>query len=53
MSEKYIPINKGNYSMDSIEREKRFENYRGLGWEEEYSLYRKNWTDFAKGKKNI
>jgi len=50
MSEKYIPINKGNYSMDSIDREKSFEYYRGLGWEEEYALYRKNWTDFAKEK---
>ena len=50
MSNKYIPINKGNYSMDTIEREDKFEIYRGLGWESEYSIYRKNWTDYAKKK---
>jgi len=50
MSSKYIPINKGNYSMDTIEREQKFEKYRALGWEEEYSIYRKNWRDFAEKK---
>jgi len=45
-----IPINKGNYSMESPERECLFERYRGEGWEEEYREYRKNWVEFAKNK---
>ncbi|CAK8719154.1 hypothetical protein GKODMF_10720 [Candidatus Electrothrix gigas] len=48
MVEKYIPINKGNYSMDTQERERLFETYRSEGWEQEYELYRKNWVDFPK-----
>jgi len=50
MADKYIPINKGNYSMDTIERENKFEINRGLGWEEGYAKYRSNWTDYAKKK---
>ena len=42
---RYIPINKGNYSMDTAEREARFEQYRGEGWAEEYSRYRMDWAD--------
>lgn len=45
-----IPINKGNYSMDSAEREERFEQYRGEGWENEYRSYRKAWVDLARGQ---
>ena len=45
-----IPINKGNYSMDTEERVELFEQNRGLKWEKEYKDYRKNWTDFAKKK---
>ncbi len=43
-----IPINKGNYSMDTLEREKKFEEYRGQGWEKEYREYRDNWINYAK-----
>lgn len=43
-----IPINKGNYYMETEEREKLFETYRGEGWEEEYRDYRKSWTQNAK-----
>lgn len=42
-----VPINKGNYSMDTPEREALFEKYRGEGWEAEYQEYRKNWVEFA------
>ena len=45
-----IPINKGNYSMETPEREELFERYRAEGWEEEYGKYRKNWVAFAKNK---
>ena len=31
-----IPINKGNYSMDTEERAELFEQNRGLKWEKEY-----------------
>ena len=47
MNERYVPINKGNYSMDTPERETRFDEYRGEGWVAEYSEYRRNWSEFA------
>jgi radical SAM protein with 4Fe4S-binding SPASM domain len=43
-----IPINKGNYALETPEREALFEQYRGEGWEEEYADYRNNWTDYPK-----
>ena len=45
---KQVPINKGNYSMETEEREQLFEKYRGEGWEEEYKEYRANWIKYAK-----
>lgn len=45
---KNIPINKGNYDMETEERLSRFEEYRAEGWEEEYHDYRRNWTKYAK-----
>ena len=47
MNKRNVPINKGNYSMDTAEREARFELYRGDGWEQEYAEYRRNWTEYA------
>ena len=47
MSNQKVPINKGNYSMDTPEREALFEQYRGEGWEEDYKKHRQNWTDLA------
>lgn len=44
------PINKGNYSMDTVERENLFEKYRGYGWEAEYKKYRGDWERCAKEK---
>lgn len=43
---RYVPINKGNYSMEIPEREALFEKNRGLGWEAEYKKYRDNWSSF-------
>ena len=37
---KNIPINKGNYSMDTDERDHQFEKNKSLGWEKEYSVYK-------------
>ncbi|MDD7333708.1 MAG: radical SAM protein [Lachnospiraceae bacterium] len=34
--------------METEEREKQFDAYRGEGWEEEYAAYRKAWTKNAK-----
>jgi radical SAM protein with 4Fe4S-binding SPASM domain len=48
MTERFIPINKGNYSMDTSEREALFETYRGEGWESEYKDYRAKWTSLPK-----
>lgn len=47
MSERYVPINKGNYSMDTPEREQQFEDYRGEGWEAAYKDYRNQWSALA------
>lgn len=47
MSNQKVPINKGNYSMDTLEREALFEQYRGEGWEVDYKKYRQNWVELA------
>lgn len=39
-----IPINKGNYPLDTLEREAEFERRRACGWEEEYFKYRRDWA---------
>lgn len=41
-----MPINKGNYTMETPEREALFEEYRGEGWKMEYQRYRNNWSDY-------
>lgn len=46
MNDHYVPINKGNYSMDTPEREALFEQYRGEGWKTEYAEYRRNWAEY-------
>jgi radical SAM protein with 4Fe4S-binding SPASM domain len=46
MNDRQIPVNKGNYSMDTREREAQFELYRGEGWSDEYGEYRRNWNAF-------
>ena len=43
-----VPINKGNDSLETPEREAAFEACRSEGWAAEYRQYRKNWTEFAK-----
>lgn len=48
MQQRNVPINKGNYSMDTAEREALFEQYRGDGWEQAYAEYRRNWSEYAK-----
>lgn len=48
MQKKNIPINKGNYSMDTPEREAAFETKRGVGWQQEYAEYRSDWSELPK-----
>jgi len=50
VSKKFIPINKGNYSMDTLKRDIEFEKNRGSDWPEGYKIYRSNWVKFAKEK---
>lgn len=50
MIKRYVPINKGNYSMDTPEREAKFEKLRGEAWESEYKEYRSNWSKLAKSQ---
>ena len=49
MSEnKIIPINKGNYSLDTEDRDKEFFKNLSLDWEKEYRVYRSKWSEYAK-----
>lgn len=45
--EKNIPINKGNYSMDTEERQAKFEEYRGWG-DTGYGKYRQKWSEWPR-----
>jgi len=47
-TQRNVPINKGNYSMDTPEREALFEQFRGEGWEREYAEYRRQWVENPK-----
>ncbi|MDB9718810.1 radical SAM protein [Candidatus Pelagibacter sp.] len=47
---KIIPINKGNYSMETKERDDEYEKKLSSGWEEGYKDYRKKWVDYAKNQ---
>jgi len=50
MEKAIVPINKGNYLMETLEREQLFKQYLAEGWEENYKIYRDNWIKFAKQK---
>lgn len=43
-----IPINKGNYSLDTVEREETFNRNRAFGVEEEYRRNRREWEEFPR-----
>jgi len=44
----YIPINKGNYSLDTPEREAAFERMRAGDRPAEYAEYRRLWTELPR-----
>lgn len=46
--EKYIPINKGHFELDTIERTQEFQKKMAQGWENEYKEYRKQWIELPK-----
>ncbi|MEK9285544.1 radical SAM protein [Bradyrhizobium sp. ISRA442] len=48
MKKHNVPINKGNYSMDTPEREALFNESLSLGWTEGYAQYRSDWVSNAK-----
>lgn len=48
MNEQYIPINKGNYTLETPEREQRIQEILASGWEAAYSDYRKQWSENPK-----
>ncbi|MDB5807748.1 MAG: Fe-S oxidoreductase containing radical domain [Betaproteobacteria bacterium] len=50
MNQRHVPINKGNYSMDTPEREAEFQRKLGSDWPEGYAQYRKDWVDHAKNQ---
>jgi len=50
MEKLYVPINKGNYHMETPEREALFRMHLAEGWEEEYKQYRDNWIKRAENQ---
>jgi radical SAM protein with 4Fe4S-binding SPASM domain len=47
-SNRYVPINKGNYSMDTPEREEAFQRRLGEAWPEGYAAYRLSWSEYPR-----
>ena len=47
-NETYTPINKGQFTLESPEREAEFEKKRGFGVEKDYMENRRQWTEFPK-----
>jgi hypothetical protein len=48
MSARYVPINKGNYSMDTADRQVEFDRKLGGAWPEGYAEYRRAWSQNPK-----
>lgn len=51
VEERYIPINKGHFDLDTPERTAAFSEKLARGWEREYEEYRRLWVDLAKKRK--
>jgi radical SAM protein with 4Fe4S-binding SPASM domain len=50
VSERYIPINKGHFDLDTQERSAAFSEKLAQGWERDYAEYRRLWIDLAKNR---
>ena len=48
VNEKYIPINKGHFELDTLKRHDEFQIKMSFGWEEEYKEYRRLWEELPK-----
>ncbi|MBI4936651.1 MAG: SPASM domain-containing protein [Nitrosomonadales bacterium] len=48
VGERYIPINKGHFDLDTPERTLAFSEKLSRGWSKEYEEYRRLWVDLAK-----
>ena len=48
VEERYIPINKGHFDLDTPERTAAFSAKLAQGWERDYEEYRRLWIDLAK-----
>jgi radical SAM protein with 4Fe4S-binding SPASM domain len=48
MNARYVPINKGNYSMDTADRQAEFDRKLGGAWPEGYAEYRRAWSQSPK-----
>lgn len=49
--DKVVPINKGNYSLETKEREMQFEKNRAYGFEDLYKDYREKWSSLPRNFK--
>lgn len=50
-ADRYIPINKGHFELDTPERSASFSEKLARGWETEYAEYRRLWVDLPKSRK--
>jgi len=50
VEERYIPINKGHFDLDTPERTAAFSEKLARGWEHEYAEYRRLWVELAKNR---
>ena len=50
VEERYIPINKGHFDLDTPERTAAFSAKLAQGWERDYEEYRRLWIDLAKSR---
>lgn len=48
VEDRYIPINKGHFDLDTAERSAAFNEKLARGWESDYAEYRRLWVDLAK-----
>lgn len=46
----FTPINKGQFTLEPVEREAAFERNRGYGVEEDYAANRKRWSEYPKAQ---
>lgn len=46
----FVPIDKGQFSLEPPERIAAFDEKRGFGNEDEYKIYRKNWHEYPKNQ---